>query len=212
LRIKPVPTPNLFRQAPARLAHITLGRKRHDTGSLLTLVAVKVSATGTKRCAPSTARRRQGKQRAQDQVWVVSCDGTFSPDTGQAGIGVVICDGAGVVTAEWRRSCSADSSLEAEYLACIAGTQLARRMLRGRSWVIQTDSKTVVKQVQGKTPTRPPAVVAACNQLRQALGSPSQIRWIPRARNCHADRLAAAAAAARMAPTGTSTGLMPLGG
>ncbi|HVM19324.1 MAG TPA: bifunctional RNase H/acid phosphatase [Egibacteraceae bacterium] len=123
---------------------------------------------------------------------VVEADGGSRGNPGPAGYGAVVRDAAtGRVLAERAAGIGRATNNVAEYGGLIAGLQAARDI--GADEVdVRMDSKLVVEQMSGRWKVKHPAMQPLhreASELRKAF-SMVRFRWIPRAENSHADRLA----------------------
>jgi len=125
--------------------------------------------------------------------YVVEADGGARGNPGPAGYGAVVKDPSGAVVAEVAESIGVATNNVAEYRGLIAGlTALTDAVgAAGVPVEVRMDSKLVIEQMSGRWKVkheniRPLAAQAA------ALARRHQVtwRWIPRAENAHADRLA----------------------
>lgn len=124
-------------------------------------------------------------QAAQWQGWF---DGSASPNPGRIGVGAVLCGPLGIVT-EISRHVGIGDSNDAEYRALLI--LLEEAVAKNISALsVYGDSRIVIDDVTGVH------LVESLAQYRcQALALQERIgkirfRWIPRAKNGHADRLA----------------------
>jgi ribonuclease H / adenosylcobalamin/alpha-ribazole phosphatase len=123
---------------------------------------------------------------------VVEADGGSRGNPGPAGYGAVVRDASsGRVLAERAAAIGTATNNVAEYGGLIAGLQAARDL--GADEVdVRMDSKLVVEQMSGRWKVKHPSMQPLHRQaaeLRRGF-STVRFRWIPRAENAYADRLA----------------------
>ncbi len=123
---------------------------------------------------------------------IVEADGGSRGNPGPAGYGSVVwsADHA-TVLAESKQAIGRATNNVAEYRGLIAGLEEAAKL--GASEVtVSMDSKLVVEQMSGRWKVKHPDI-AALHQEATALSTRFDrisYRWVPRAENSHADRLA----------------------
>ncbi len=124
--------------------------------------------------------------------YVIEADGGSRGNPGPAGYGAVVKDAAGGVLAEAAEAIGTATNNVAEYRGLIAGlTALSELAGDGAAVEVRMDSKLVIEQMAGRWKVkhenmRPLAAQAATLARRHRV----TWRWIPRAENAHADRLA----------------------
>ena len=123
---------------------------------------------------------------------VVEADGGSRGNPGPAGYGAVVRDAvSGEVLAERAAGIGRATNNVAEYGGLIAGLTAAVE-LDPSEVEVRMDSKLVVEQMSGrwqvKHPAMKPLAAEAKELVRRLPGV--RFRWIPRAQNAHADRLA----------------------
>ena len=123
---------------------------------------------------------------------VVEADGGSRGNPGPAGYGAVVRDAVtGEVLAERAAGIGRATNNVAEYGGLIAGLTAALE-LDPSEVEVRMDSKLVVEQMSGRWQVKHPAMkpLAAEAQALVRRLSGVRFRWIPRAKNAHADRLA----------------------
>lgn len=126
---------------------------------------------------------------------VVEADGGSRGNPGPAGYGALVRDATtGELLAERGEAIGVETNNVAEYRGLIAGLQAAAEF-EPAAVEVRMDSKLVVEQMSGRWKIKHPdlqVLALQAQRLAQALPRPT-FRWIPRAENAHADRLANAA-------------------
>ncbi|WP_416565418.1 bifunctional RNase H/acid phosphatase [Nocardia testacea] len=123
---------------------------------------------------------------------VVEADGGSRGNPGPAGYGAVVFDADRVgVLAERRGALGVTTNNVAEYRGLIAGLEAAAE-LGARVVAVRMDSKLVVEQMSGRWKVKHAALIPLADRARRLAADFDQVsyRWIPRAENSHADRLA----------------------
>lgn len=123
---------------------------------------------------------------------VVEADGGSRGNPGPAGYGSVVLDAdTGTVLAERKESIGQATNNVAEYRGLIAGLAAAAE-LGAVEVEVRMDSKLVIEQMSGRWQVKHPAMKPLVRQAGDLAGQFDRIsyRWIPRAQNSHADRLA----------------------
>ncbi|GGL06057.1 bifunctional RNase H/acid phosphatase [Nocardia jinanensis] len=123
---------------------------------------------------------------------VVEADGGSRGNPGPAGYGAVVFDADRVgVLAERREALGVATNNVAEYRGLIAGLEAAAE-LGARVVTVRMDSKLVVEQMSGRWKIKHAALIPLADRARRLAADFEQVtyRWIPRAENSHADRLA----------------------
>ncbi|MEV3961299.1 bifunctional RNase H/acid phosphatase [Nocardia sp. NPDC050193] len=123
---------------------------------------------------------------------VVEADGGSRGNPGPAGYGAVVFDADRVgVLAERREALGVTTNNVAEYRGLIAGLEAAAE-LGARVVAVRMDSKLVVEQMSGRWKIKHAALIPLADRARRLAADFDQVsyRWIPRAENSHADRLA----------------------
>ncbi len=133
-----------------------------------------------------------GSDVAVSRRLVVEADGGSRGNPGPAGYGAVVRDaGSGEVLAERAAGIGRATNNVAEYGGLIAGLTAAAE-LDPSEVEVRMDSKLVVEQMSGRWQVKHPAMkllaAEAMELVRRLPGV--RFRWIPRAQNSHADRLA----------------------
>ncbi len=126
---------------------------------------------------------------------VVEADGGARGNPGPAGYGAVVRDGeSGEVLVERSGGLGVTTNNVAEYQGVIAGLKAADE-LGGTDVDVRLDSKLVVEQLSGRWKIKQPHLRPLAAEATELLGRfrRSTLRWVPRADNAHADRLANAA-------------------
>jgi probable phosphoglycerate mutase len=124
--------------------------------------------------------------------FVVEADGGSRGNPGPAGYGAVVKDADGTVLAEVAESIGRATNNVAEYRGLIAGLSALPAVTgEGASVEVRMDSKLVIEQMAGRWKIkheglRPLAQEAAALARRFRI----TWKWVPRAQNSHADRLA----------------------
>ena len=123
---------------------------------------------------------------------VVEADGGSRGNPGPAGYGSVVWTAdRSLVLAEAKQAIGRATNNVAEYRGLIAGLEEAAK-LQATEVAVAMDSKLVVEQMTGRWKVKHPDL-ANLNAQARALASRFDrvsYRWIPRAENSHADRLA----------------------
>ena len=88
--------------------------------------------------------------RPPDGVLKLNVDGTFMPQSGRAGAGMILrrCDGSTVFSA-CRNLVLCSSALEAELQACLEGIQFALDICQ-EPFVVESDSAELVQMIKSK--------------------------------------------------------------
>ncbi|WP_280437759.1 bifunctional RNase H/acid phosphatase [Nocardia carnea] len=123
---------------------------------------------------------------------IVEADGGSRGNPGPAGYGAVVFDADRVaVLAERKEALGVTTNNVAEYRGLIAGLEAAAE-LGARVVAVRMDSKLVVEQMSGRWKVKHAAMVPLADRARRLAAGFDQVsyRWIPRAQNSHADRLA----------------------
>ncbi len=123
---------------------------------------------------------------------LVEADGGSRGNPGPAGYGCVVWSADHTtVLAEHGHAIGITTNNVAEYRGLIAGLEEARRL--GADEVgVSMDSKLVVEQMSGRWKVKHPAMAELHQQARALASTFASVtyRWIPRAQNSYADRLA----------------------
>jgi broad specificity phosphatase PhoE/ribonuclease HI len=124
---------------------------------------------------------------------VVEADGGSRGNPGPAGYGALVRDAqTGELLTEIAESVGRATNNVAEYSGLIAGLRAAADLAPGADVEVRMDSKLVVEQMSGRWQIKHPGMrplAAAARDAASRLGRVSY-RWVPRAQNSHADRLA----------------------
>ncbi|MEV0105216.1 bifunctional RNase H/acid phosphatase [Nocardia sp. NPDC050799] len=123
---------------------------------------------------------------------IVEADGGSRGNPGPAGYGAVVFDADRVgVLAERREALGVTTNNVAEYRGLIAGLEAAAE-LGARVVAVRMDSKLVVEQMSGRWKVKHAALIPLADRARRLAADFDRVtyRWIPRAENSHADRLA----------------------
>jgi probable phosphoglycerate mutase len=123
---------------------------------------------------------------------IVEADGGSRGNPGPAGYGAVVFDADRVgVLAERREALGVTTNNVAEYRGLIAGLEAAAE-LGARVVTVRMDSKLVVEQMSGRWKVKHAALIPLADRARRLAADFDRVtyRWIPRAENSHADRLA----------------------
>ncbi|MFZ1162688.1 bifunctional RNase H/acid phosphatase [Mycobacterium sp.] len=138
---------------------------------------------------------------------VVEADGGSRGNPGPAGYGSVVWTAdRSLVLAESKQAIGQATNNVAEYRGLIAGLEEAAK-LQATEVAVSMDSKLVIEQMSGRWKVKHPDL-AELNAQARALASRFDrvsYRWIPRAENSHADRLANEAMDAAAEQTDTSS-------
>ena len=120
----------------------------------------------------------------------IQFDGASKGNPGRMGIGVVLIDHGDIIDTISERLKGEGTNNTAEYTALLRGIQKAKEH-GWRSFVIEGDSKVVIKQVRGEYQVRKKHLATLHQQvIRELDGLDSyELRWIPRDRNARADKL-----------------------
>jgi broad specificity phosphatase PhoE/ribonuclease HI len=123
---------------------------------------------------------------------LMEADGGSRGNPGPAGYGsVVFTTDRKVVLAEAKQAIGRATNNVAEYRGLIAGLEEAVG-LGATEVVVQMDSKLVVEQMAGRWKVKHPDLIELHREARDLAARFEKVsyRWIPRAQNSHADRLA----------------------
>lgn len=123
---------------------------------------------------------------------IVEADGGSRGNPGPAGYGAVVFDAErGTVLAERKESLGVTTNNVAEYRGLIAGLEAAAE-LGARVVAVRMDSKLVVEQMSGRWKVKHASMIPLAERARRLAAGFDQVsyRWIPRAENSYADRLA----------------------
>jgi ribonuclease H / adenosylcobalamin/alpha-ribazole phosphatase len=124
---------------------------------------------------------------------VIEADGGSRGNPGPAGYGAVVRDAdTGELLAERAASIGPATNNVAEYQGLIAGLRTAAEIAPGADVEVRMDSKLVVEQMTGRWQVKHPSMRPLAQEAAQLAGRFAQVRyrWVPRARNTAADRLA----------------------
>jgi ribonuclease H / adenosylcobalamin/alpha-ribazole phosphatase len=137
-------------------------------------------------------RNPVASQRFKAVKVVVEADGGSRGNPGPAGYGSVVWTAdRSAVLAESKQAIGRATNNVAEYRGLIAGLDEAAK-LGATEVAVSMDSKLVVEQMSGRWRVKHPDLVQL-NATARGLASQFErisYRWIPRAQNSHADRLA----------------------
>jgi ribonuclease H / adenosylcobalamin/alpha-ribazole phosphatase len=123
---------------------------------------------------------------------VVEADGGSRGNPGPAGYGAVVKDAdSGEVLAEAAAGIGVATNNVAEYEGLIAGLRAAAD-LAPAAVEVRMDSKLVVEQMSGRWKVKHPSLAPLASTAAELARSLPSVRykWVPRASNAHADRLA----------------------
>ena len=123
---------------------------------------------------------------------LVEADGGSRGNPGPAGYGAVVWSAdRETVLAESKQAIGRATNNVAEYRGLIAGLEEAAE-LGATEVTVRMDSKLVVEQMSGRWKVKHPDLIELHKQARALAAKFDRIsyRWIPRAKNSHADRLA----------------------
>lgn len=123
---------------------------------------------------------------------VIEADGGSRGNPGPAGYGAVVLDPDDrTVLAERKQAIGIATNNVAEYSGLIAGLTAAAE-LGAREVEVRMDSKLVVEQMSGRWKVKHPDMIPLARQAAEVARGFSHVeyRWVPRAQNAHADRLA----------------------
>ncbi len=123
---------------------------------------------------------------------IVEADGGSRGNPGPAGYGSVVWSGdRSLVLAEAKQAIGRATNNVAEYRGLISGLEEAAK-LHATEVAVAMDSKLVVEQMSGGWKVKHPDLAELHAEARRLAAQFDQItyRWIPRAENSHADRLA----------------------
>lgn len=124
---------------------------------------------------------------------LVEADGGSRGNPGPAGYGALVRDAAtGALLAEVAEPIGVATNNVAEYRGLIAGLEAAADIDPTASVEVRMDSKLVVEQMSGRWKIKHPALrplAGRAHDIAAGLG-PVRYRWVPRAENAAADRLA----------------------
>ncbi|NYI06808.1 bifunctional RNase H/acid phosphatase [Allostreptomyces psammosilenae] len=127
-----------------------------------------------------------------ERVLVVEADGGSRGNPGPAGYGAVVRDAAtGELLAETAQYIGRATNNVAEYRGLIAGLRAAAEIDPAARVEVLMDSKLVVEQMSGRWKIKHPDMRPLATEARAAFPAERVVyRWVPRAQNSHADRLA----------------------
>ena len=123
---------------------------------------------------------------------LVEADGGSRGNPGPAGYGSVVWTAdRSTILAESKQAIGRATNNVAEYRGLLAGLEEAAK-LKATEVAVSMDSKLVVEQMTGRWRVKHPDLAELNAQARALASRFEQIsyRWIPRAQNSHADRLA----------------------
>ena len=119
-------------------------------------------------------------------------DGASRGNPGESGVGVIVRDEAGREVLSIYRYLGTATNNIAEYTALILLLQEMQKIPCSRL-VVQSDSELLVRQVNGKYKVKNPGLKRKFDEvqrLRAVLPCTLEVRYVPRAENTEADRLA----------------------
>jgi ribonuclease HI len=119
-------------------------------------------------------------------------DGASRGNPGESGIGVIVRDEAGTEVLSVYGYLGKATNNIAEYTALIVLLQKMQGMSCTRL-VVQSDSELLVRQINGVYKVKDPGIRQKFDEvkrLRAALPFPIELRYVPRAQNADADKLA----------------------
>lgn len=120
--------------------------------------------------------------------FVAEIDGSARPNPGPGGWGVWL-EGPGGKRLQASGRLPYTTNNQAEYRALLEAIRLAKDQGATRL-VVQTDSKLLVHQIQGKWEAKDPKLRRLLEEVRrEAEGLPLEMRWVPRQKNRRADAL-----------------------
>lgn len=123
---------------------------------------------------------------------IVEADGGSRGNPGPAGFGALVREpSTGDVLAKRSGTLGITTNNVAEYSGLIAGLEAATEL--GATGVeVRMDSKLVIEQMAGRWKVKHPNMVPLALKAQRLAGGFDHISyvWVPRARNCAADRLA----------------------
>lgn len=103
-----------------------------------------------------TPKKKANWQKPQPGWVKINVDGAFSPNSGKAGIGVVIRNEAGAVElCSWRVLFDATSVEQTEAQACLESINLAAEWVRKKA-LVEMDCANVVQVLNSKAPNKSP--------------------------------------------------------
>ncbi|WP_369068517.1 bifunctional RNase H/acid phosphatase [Kineococcus terrestris] len=122
----------------------------------------------------------------------VEADGGSRGNPGPAGYGAVVKDAdTGQVLAEVAEAIGRATNNVAEYRGLVAGLEAAAGIDPGARVEVRMDSKLVVEQMSGRWQVKHADMKVLAQRAREVLPARQvSYRWVPRAQNSHADRLA----------------------
>lgn len=123
---------------------------------------------------------------------LVQADGGSRGNPGPAGYGAVVTDTTtGEVLVEAAAAIGVATNNVAEYRGLIAGLRAVAEIDPGAFVEAAMDSKLVVEQMSGRWKVKHPDMAVLAREARAVLPAGAvTYRWVPRAQNSHADRLA----------------------
>jgi probable phosphoglycerate mutase len=121
---------------------------------------------------------------------IVEADGGSRGNPGPAAYGAVLKDAeTGEVIAEDGSTIGVASNNVAEYSGLVAGLRLAAEHAPGASVEVRMDSKLVVEQMSGRWKIKHPDMRELAAAAAELAPAGTTYTWVPRASNSHADRL-----------------------
>jgi ribonuclease H / adenosylcobalamin/alpha-ribazole phosphatase len=151
--------------------------------------------------------------------FIVEADGGSRGNPGPAGYGAVVRDArTGEVLAELSGALGTTTNNVAEYSGLIAGLREAARLEPGADTEVRLDSKLLVEQMSGRWQIKHPGLRPLAADAKRAASGLGRVtyRWVPRAKNTHADQLANqamdAAAEGKSASAGGKSSAAPADG
>ena len=121
-------------------------------------------------------------------AWTDGGGGSSTPDP-EAYIGVLVMDEEGTVLLEHAEGIGQTTHNVAEYTAVLTAIRFAVER-RATSLRVRSDSRLVVKQINGEYRVTKPHLAALLADVREAAeGLDFEIEWVPRKENAAADEL-----------------------
>ncbi len=121
---------------------------------------------------------------------LIEADGGSRGNPGAAAYGAVLRDAqTGEVIAERAEHIGVATNNVAEYRGLLAGLELYHEHAEGAALEVRMDSKLVVEQMSGRWRIKHPDMKPLAAAADRLAPTGTRYTWIPRAQNAHADRL-----------------------
>jgi len=121
---------------------------------------------------------------------VIEADGGSRGNPGEAAFGAVLMDAAsGEVVAERAEGIGVATNNVAEYRGLIAGLELYQEHTPGAELEVRMDSRLVIEQMSGNWKIKHPDMKPLAAAAARLAPAGTTYTWIPREQNTHADRI-----------------------